>query len=226
SLVPRVRGERTGLELVDRLLSDPRASRWQGDGDNPVDWPAVLPHDREIAALHLLPHLLCRTHGSHVRLAEVQAVALAGGPAGEAVALLVAYFLLHREWWRRDDGVRPLLDLAARGELPAVETGRQLGLLLRRTWHQPAALREALETAAAGGAHAEVWRMLTGFLPVYLPGPGERAHTGHTQMLAFAVKAAGWAEAEGTLPCVAQIAARKATSGFVREARRLHARLT
>ncbi|MGW0482121.1 hypothetical protein [Nonomuraea sp. NPDC003214] len=225
SLVPRIRGEATGLELVDRLLSDPRASRWQADGDDPVDWPAVLPHDREVAALHLLPRLLCRTHGSHVRLAEVQAVASAGGPAGEAVALLVAYFLLHREWWRRDDGVRPLLELAARGELPAEETGRQLGLLLRRTWHQPAAMREALETAARRGAHAEVWRVLTGFLPVYLPGPGERAHSGHTQMLTFAVRAAGWARAEGELPCVARIAARKATSGFVREARRLHALL-
>ncbi|MEV4219383.1 hypothetical protein [Nonomuraea sp. NPDC049725] len=225
SLVPRIRGEATGLELVDRLLSDPRASRWQADGDDPVDWPAVLPHDREVAALHLLPRLLCRTHGSHVRLAEVQAVASAGGPAGEAVALLVAYFLLHREWWRRDDGVRPLLELAARGELPAEETGRQLGLLLRRTWHQPAAMREALETAARRGAHAEVWRVLTGFLPVYLPGPGERAHSGHTQMLTFAVRAAGWARAGGELPCVARIAARKATSGFVREARRLHALL-
>ncbi|WP_219517600.1 hypothetical protein [Nonomuraea ceibae] len=225
SLVPRIRGEATGLELVDRLLSDPRASRWQADGDDPVDWPAVLPHDREVAALHLLPRLLCRTHGSHVRLAEVQAVASGGGPPGEAVALLVAYFLLHREWWRRDDGVRPLLELAARGELPAEETGRQLGLLLRRTWHQPAAMREALETAARRGAHAEVWRVLTGFLPVYLPGSGERAHSGHTQMLTFAVRAAGWARAGGELPCVARIAARKATSGFVREARRLHALL-
>ncbi|WP_336205037.1 hypothetical protein [Nonomuraea sp. LPB2021202275-12-8] len=224
SLIPGIRIEPTGLELVDRLLSDPRPSRWQGDGDDPGGWPAMMPHDREAVASHYLPHLLCRWHGSHVRIAHVEALSLADGPAGEGVALLVAHFLLHREW-RPDDGVPLLLGLAARGDLPAAEVGRQLALLLRRTWFKPVTMRETLETAAVRGGHEHVWRILTGFLPVYLPGPGERAHTAHTQALAFACRIARWSGARGALPCVAEIAGRDGTSGFVREARRLHALL-
>ncbi|WP_283135726.1 hypothetical protein [Rhizohabitans arisaemae] len=66
---------------------------------------------------------------------------------------------------------------------------------------------------------------MTGLLPVYLPGPGERPHSSHTQALTFAGDAARWAGAHGTLPVVAEIAARKGTSGFVRTARRLHEQL-
>ncbi|MEU8249317.1 DUF6493 family protein [Nonomuraea sp. NPDC048916] len=226
SLVPRIRAEPTGLELVDRLLSDPRASRWQADGDDPAFWPATMPSDREVVALHYLPHLLCRRHGSHVRLSEVEAVALTDGPVGEGVALLVAHCLLHGEWRGRESGVKVLLDLTARDDLPAAEIGRQLGLLLRRTWFKPAAVRRALEFAAAGGARDQVWRIMTGFLPVHLPGPGERAHAGHTRMLAFALQLARSAGAKGALPCVAELAAREGATGLVREARRLHAHLS
>ncbi len=68
--------------------------------------------------------------------------------------------------------------------------------------------------------------MVAGFLAVYLPGPGEHPRTAHTQALGFAVRAAAWAGARGELPCVAEIARRRGSSGFVREARRLHARLS
>ncbi|MGP4098478.1 hypothetical protein [Nonomuraea sp. KM90] len=85
---------------------------------------------------------------------------------------------------------------------------------------------ETLESAAALGAHREVWRVMTGFLAVFLPGPGERPHTRHTQGLVFALRAARWAEARGVPACVAEVAERRASNNFVREARRLHTYLT
>lgn len=104
--------------------------------------------------------------------------------------------------------------------------GRQLALLVRRTDLKPGPVFETLESAAALGAQREVWRVMTGFLSVYLPGPGERTHTRHTQGLVFALRAARWAEARGAVACVAEIAKRRASNNFVREARRLHTYLT
>lgn len=225
SLIPGIRAEPTGLELVDHLLSDPRPSRWQADGDDPGGWSAMLPHDREAMAAHFLPHLLCREHGSHVELAHVQTLMATDGQPGEAIALLVAYFLLNRKGNRASCGVSPLLDLAAKGDLPAVEVGRQLALLLRRTWLKPVSLRESMELAAERGGH-HLWQVMTGLLPAYLPGPGERAHAAHTQALALAARIAARTGARGVLPCVAEIAGRASDSGLVREARRLHASLT
>jgi hypothetical protein len=224
SLVPGIRAEPTGLELVDHLLSDPRPSRWQADGDDPGGWSAMMPHDREAMAAHFLPYLFCREHGSHLELAHIRTLTVTDGRPGEAVALLVAYFLLNRKGNRASSGVSLLLDLAARGDLPAVEVGRQLALLLRRTWLKPVSLRESMELAAdQGGPH--LWQVMTGLLPAYLPGPGERAHAAHTQALALAARIAARTGARGALPCVAEIAGRAGDSGLVREARRLHASL-
>ncbi|MFI7446701.1 hypothetical protein ACIBQX_04310 [Nonomuraea sp. NPDC049714] len=225
SLVPGIRAEPTGLELVDHLLSAPRPSRWQADGDDPRGWPAMLPHDREAVAVHYLPYLFCREHGSHIELTHVQILSVTDGPPGEAIALLAAYFLLNRKWNRAPAGVSLLLDLAARGDLPTVEVGRQLALLLRRTWLKAAALRESMELAADRGGHDHVWQIMTGLLPAYLPGPGERAHAGHTQVLALAARIAHRTGAGGELPCVAEIAGRGGESGFVRAARHLRAAL-
>lgn len=49
---------------------------------------------------------------------------------------------------------------------------------------------------------------------------------GHTTLLGFAARAAQWARARGELPCVAAVAARKGTSGFLRAARHLREQLT
>ncbi|GAA2808606.1 hypothetical protein GCM10020219_095550 [Nonomuraea dietziae] len=114
----------------------------------------------------------------------------------------------------------------ARGSLPAVECGRQLGLVLRRTEVKLGRVLESLEDCARQGAHREIWQLVAGMLPVLLPGTDERAHAGHTQVLGFAVRAAGWAKASGPIPAVAEVAARTGSSGFVRTARRLHELLT
>ena len=212
------------------LLSDPSPHRWDGHGVYMPWWPAVLPSDREVVALHCLPFLLYHWNSPGVEPDMLQALARADGAAGEGVALLLAYFLAERDSplgrTQPNEGVRVLVAMAERGDLPAAEVGRQLALLLRRAWFKVGAVVESLESAARHGAHLEVWEVVAGFLVVYLPGPGERPNTAHTQALGFAVRAASWAGARGELACVAEIARRKGSSGFVREARRLHTRLT
>lgn len=190
-------------------------------------WPYLMPSHREVVAAHLVPHLTERWQRARAEPAQAWALALGGGPMGEAVALVQAYFAADRAWCADPrERARPLVELAARGELDAEQVGRQLALLVRRTDLKPGPVFETLESAAAFGAQGEVWRVMTGFLPVYLPGPGERTHTRHTQGLVFALRAARWAEARGAVACVAEIAKRRASNNFVREARRLHTSLT
>nr|WP_055502869.1 DUF6493 family protein [Nonomuraea pusilla] len=225
--VPAIGAEPTGLGLVDALFSDPGPRRWDEHGCCASMWPGLLPSDRETVALHLVPHLGDQWGSGNVTPDDAQALLRCEGPAGDGVALVLASFLGRRAWdGDLAPGTKLLLDLAARGGLPAERVGAQLAAQLRRSWQKLGPVLASLEGAALNGAHREVWEVLTGFLPGYLPGPGERPHSGHTQALAFALRAARWAGARGTLPCVSEPAARKASSNYVREARRLHAYLS
>ncbi|MEU6716671.1 DUF6493 family protein [Nonomuraea sp. NPDC046802] len=221
--MPRIRAAATGLPLVDGLFTDPDPSGWDGaDGFIPW-WPYVLPSDREVVAQHLLPHLLDRWDRPAFQPSHAHALAPASGPAGEAMALVQAHVIAGpSEPGPSDERSGLVVDLAARGELNAEEVGRQLGLLVRRASAKPGLVFRTLENAAVQGAQREVWRIMTGFLPVFLPGEAERPHARHTQGLAFALRAARWAEARGPLPCVAEVAGRRASNNLVREARRLH----
>ncbi|WP_155353056.1 DUF6493 family protein [Acrocarpospora macrocephala] len=225
-LHPRIRLEPTGMALVDTLLADPPSSRWEEHGGYMPDWRLMLPSDREAVAMHLLPHLLNawdRPGYFHRYVAELFHQ---DGPVGEGLALLIAALLAERGGFQSlERGQELLLRAAADGCLPAVECGRQFGLVIRRGSAKLGDVTTSLEDCARKGAHREVWEIMTGLLPVYLPEPGERAHASHTQALVFAAEAARWADASGTLPVVAEIAARKGTSGFVRAARHLHQQL-
>ncbi|MGV9774135.1 DUF7824 domain-containing protein [Streptosporangium sp. NPDC003464] len=225
-LHPRIRIEPTGLALIDALLSDPRPWTGGGDGVYMESWRLTLPSDREAVAMHLLPHLL-NTWGRPGYFHEyVAALFSQDGPVGEAMALLIAVQLTERDMFASEErGRRLLLGAAAAGCLPAVECGRQLGLSLRRDVTKLSHVRAALQECAEQGAHRQVWEIMTGLLPVYLPGPDERPHSGHTQALSFAIDAARWAGARGPAPAVAEAAARKGASGFVRTARALHEQL-
>ncbi|SEH00097.1 hypothetical protein SAMN05444920_11576 [Nonomuraea solani] len=226
-LVPRMRATPTGLPLVDELLSGPTAHRLEDHDACMSWWPYVMPSHREAVALHLVPHLLLRWRRPQVEPAQAQALALAGGPPGEGVALVQAYFVADRAWSRwPEERARPVVGMVARGDLDAEQLGRQLALLVRRTALKTGPVFETLESAAKLGAHREVWRIMMGFLAAYLPGPGEQVLSRHTQCLGFALRAAQWAGARGPVPCVAEIARRRASNNFVREARRLHTYLT
>ncbi|SDK61024.1 DUF6493 family protein [Nonomuraea jiangxiensis] len=154
---------------------------------------------------------------------DLKRLAFADGPGGPGLALLLAHHLLDGP---DGDGVRPLLHLAASGGLPGTELGRQLAVLLKRGEDRPSVAIAALSEAARLGAHREVWQVVTGLLPAYLPGPGEKATGVHTRLMRFAVEAAEWADARGELAVVAELAGRSRTTELVRQARRLHAILT
>ncbi|MFC4008640.1 DUF6493 family protein [Nonomuraea purpurea] len=221
--MPRIHAASTGLPLVDGLFTDPDPSGWDGADAFIPWWPHVLPSDREVVAQHLLPHLLDRWDRPAFQPSHAHALARASGPAGEAMALVQAHVIAGPSGpGPSDERSGLVVDLAARGEPNAEEVGRQLGLLVRRASAKPGLVFRTLENAALQGAQREVWRIMTGFLPVFLPGEAERPHARHTQGLAFALRAARWAEARGPLPCVAEVAGRRASNNLVREARRLH----
>ncbi|WP_103958090.1 DUF6493 family protein [Nonomuraea solani] len=173
----------------------------------------VFAGNRELAAARWAP-----AHGPSWR--DLQLLTLAHGPGGPGVALVLAYALVE------GDGVRPLLFVAAAGDLPGAELGRRLAALLRDGRGGAGPAVTALRAAAEQGAHREVWQVLTGLLPAYLPGPGERATSAHTRVVGLAAEIAEWADARGELPVVAELADRPGTSELVRQARRLHARLS
>lgn len=186
-----------------------------------------MPSHREVVAAHLVPYLLERWRPDRVEPRLAQALVSGGGVAGEAVALVQAYFVADRSWSGDPrERARAVVGMAARGDLDGEQVGRQLALLVRRAGLRTGPVFETLEGAAGLGAHREVWGIMTGFLTAYLPGPGERSHTRHTQALTFALRAARWAGARGVVGCVAEIARRRASNNFVREARRLHTYLT
>ncbi|WP_344890587.1 DUF6493 family protein [Nonomuraea antimicrobica] len=218
-----VGGLLVGGLLDGGLLDGAVEPRLTGHGGYLRWWPYLMPSHREAVAAQLVPYLFERWQRPRAEPSQALALAAAEGPAGEAVALVLAYFAADRAWSAAPERrARPLVDMAARGHLDAERVGRQLALLVRRTDLKPGPVFETLESAAALGAHREVWRVVAGFLPVFLPGPGERSHTRHTQSLVFALRAARWARARGALACVAEIAKRRASNNFVREARRLH----
>ncbi|MBB5132471.1 hypothetical protein HNP84_002187 [Thermocatellispora tengchongensis] len=217
---PEANAAPTGLPLVDLVLGKVRHHDVQGT--HLAWWPATLPSHREVAAAHLLPYLL-PSYWSPVLGDEVTRLVRAEGPVGSALALLLARMLADP---RRPEEVEPVLELAARGELPAAELGRQLALLLRVGRVRMGELVTGLDTLAREGGHAQAWQATAAALPLLLPATGKRPRHGLAGLLALATTLATWCGARGEIPEVRDTAARAGSSDLVREARRLHALLT
>ncbi|WP_113704347.1 DUF6493 family protein [Nonomuraea lactucae] len=175
----RVQLEPTGLDLVDALLSDLADSR---HGESMAYWRLVLPSDRDVVAAHMVPHLLNTWERPSAFPEFVAGLFPQDGPAGDGLAALLGVLLAERTWQHSPErGQELLLRAAAAGSLPAAECGRQLGLALRTSEFKLSHVRASLEECARQGAHREVWKIMTGLLAAYLPGQGERTHSGHTQ---------------------------------------------
>ncbi|MEU7893198.1 hypothetical protein AB0B45_10040 [Nonomuraea sp. NPDC049152] len=184
---------------------------------------AVLAGHRELAAARSAYTLKSHWPLNKPSLEDLDLLVSADGPAGPGLALVLAHYLMEGP----DGGaVPPLLRLAATGGLPGEELGRQLADLLRRSGSSPADAVAALRAAAERGAHREVWQVMTGLLPACMPGAGERATSAHTRLMTFAAEVAEWADARGELAVVAEVSGRARGSELVRQARRLHDRLT
>ncbi|MFC4530493.1 hypothetical protein [Sphaerisporangium dianthi] len=184
---------------------------------------AVLAGHRELAAARSAYALKSFWPLEKPKAEDLQLLATAEGPGGPGLALVLAHFLLAGP---SGGAVGPFLRLAATGGLPGEETGVQLGDLLKRGGDSPSAVIAALKAAAEQGAHRQVWQVMAGLLPACLPGPGERATSAHTRLMTFAADVAEWADARGAVAVVAETAGRRRVTELVRQARRLHHRLT
>nr|WP_260408009.1 DUF6493 family protein [Planomonospora venezuelensis] len=186
-------------------------------------WPGVMPSHREVVAAHLVPIRFWkgRDAGSvHRRLTDL---AVLQGPAGQAVALLLAERLAAGP---AVHPLRALQHLAAGGALPAAALGAELGQRVRRGWAAIENVRAVLEDAVRQGAHREAWAVTAALLPAVLPAPGVRPRKVLLDFLTFARKVAGWAGASGEIPEVAAVAARRGGNRLFQECRSLHALLT
>ncbi|MFC4051864.1 DUF6493 family protein [Actinomadura syzygii] len=185
-------------------------------------WPSVLPSHREIAAAHLVPELAGGEDEDWGQGSVLLDLAEADGPAGAATGTLLACGLANRHERGRADATEALLALAARGALPAAETGTALGRLtaLGRVT-LPRAVK-ALTAAADAGAETGVWTVLAAALPDVLPAPGERAASGVPDLLALATRTAESTGARGAIAEVAEVAGRGGSSRLVKESARLH----
>ncbi|MCB5167516.1 DUF6493 family protein [Streptomyces bambusae] len=194
-----------------------RCWHWVG-GRRP--YHMVLPEDRETQALWLLPDLTAgATLGERRAGAVLSALAELGGPAGPVLHLAVATGLGARHAEDRLAAVDALLVLAARGELDAVRLGRDLAELLELGTVKPNRLADAARTAAATGAFATTWAVLSTALPAVLTAGPPR---GAGDVLAVAADCAERCAAAGPMPDgLAAAAARKGTSQLVTQARRL-----
>ncbi|MER7209437.1 DUF6493 family protein [Streptosporangium sp. NPDC000239] len=213
----------TGHRLIDEVLLR-QPFDWTVDeyGDTLQAWPAMLPSHREVVAVNLLPFLLRGRWGTWGTPTEITGLEIAQGPMGESTAVILAYLLVGGV-----PGVIPLvLSMAARGELPAEAIGRQLALVLRRTWLETRSAIAALTGLADAGGHQEVWNILCALLPGMLPGEGQRITVTHAELVAFATDVARWTGASGEIPVVAGFARSRRRIRFVHECKRLHSQLT
>jgi len=222
-LVPVTKAAPTGLPLVDMML---RVAGHAGETNHLDLWPSMLPSHREVAAAHLLPYLSKPYHGE-AALRRLWNLARAEGPAGPAFAGMFARALGARRPAGTvnappPEGVKLLLEVAARDELPEAEIGRALADLLGGGVVRMVDVVAALDAAARHGAAGHVWRIAAAALPGLLPAPGERPRNGLARFVAAAHAAAEWSGARGVLPEVRDMAARRGGSDLLREVRKLH----
>ncbi|MQS15170.1 hypothetical protein F7Q99_23610 [Streptomyces kaniharaensis] len=183
-------------------------------------WVAMLPWRREELSAHWLDLFAAaadRDERGAGRLLPV--LAEAGGPAGLALHLVVAYGLGARHTEDRTAAVDAFLVLAARGDLDGALLGRELGALVDCGAVKPTRLAAALSLAAGTGAYGTVWSVLAAALPALLAG--DRITRGLGDLVAIAADCARRTGARGPIEEVTATAAAAGSGRVVKEARAL-----
>jgi hypothetical protein len=187
---------------------------------------SVLPEDRELLAVRLAHDTIAAAvRDQRGGAAVLPLLAEAGGPAGPATHLCVAYGLGSRHPEDRVAAVDALLVLAARGQLDAGRLGADLGELVPLGAVLPTRLADSLRTAASTGAYATVREVLRHALPALL-ADGAGPARGLGDLLAVAAECVERTGLTGALPCLDRVADRSGTSRLVQEARRLRTALS
>ncbi|MFF2616968.1 DUF6493 family protein [Kitasatospora sp. NPDC058046] len=184
-------------------------------------WFAMLPwHREELAARWLDPFAGGADQDERGAARYLPLLAEAGGPAGLALHLALAYGLGSRHAEDRTAAVDALLVLAARGELDGALLGRELGALVACGTVMAGRLGAALTTAAETGARATVWSVLGAALPVLL-GEADQSARGLGDLIALATDCARRTGARGPVAEVTAAAERGGSGRVVKEARAL-----
>ncbi|MEU2078881.1 DUF6493 family protein [Streptomyces sp. NPDC013489] len=227
--------DRTVVEIDDRPVvrkEFPAPFRWLGGElaatprrcyhwlDTRAHWGAALPVDREFVAACVLSSLASGADADQRGVTEpLTALAEAGGPAGRAVHLAVAFGLGSQDADDRLRAVDALLVLASRGDLDARRLGTELAWLVLEGSVKPNRLADALRTTAATGAYGTVWAVLEPILPELL-GAEKPVH-GLGEVLAVAADCVERCGARGEVIGLDAMASARSASQFVVQAKRL-----
>ncbi|WP_395359534.1 DUF6493 family protein [Streptomyces sp. YH02] len=214
----------------------PAAFRWLGGElqatprrcyhwlDTRAHWATALPVDREFVAACVLSSLASGADGDQRGMTEpLTALAEAGGPAGRAVHLALAFGLGCQDADDRLRAVDALLVLASRGDLDARRLGTELAWLVVEGSVKPNRLADALRTTAATGAYGTVWAVLEPVLPELLDA--EKPMRGLGEVLAVAADCVERCGAAGEVAGLDAMASARSASQFVVQAKRLSAAL-
>lgn len=190
-------------------------------------WPGVLPEDRETLAAWMMSDVAaCADQDRRGGAWWLPSLAAAGGPAGPAVHLAVAYGLGARHPGDRLAAVDALLTLAARRHLGTRELGETMASLVISGTVRLNRLGDSARTAAATGAYRTVWSTLDAALPALLMRGSARPGLG--EFLSVAAECAEHGGATGRsagMPALTAVAARGGTSRLMTQAARLLAAL-
>ncbi|GAA2808688.1 DUF6493 family protein [Saccharopolyspora taberi] len=180
-------------------------------------WPSVLPAHRDVIAAELVPAL----EGDGKRMGPLLPLLAEGyGPIGDGMNTALALGLGMAEADDRAHAVDALITLAGRGEFDGPGLGEAVGHLVSRDELVLSRVVAALGDAARSGV--PVWSAVSAALSALLPHDGERPRSGLADLIALGVDTC---EVGEPVPGLAEVAGRKGSSRFVKEARRLHARL-
>ncbi|MFJ9444073.1 DUF6493 family protein [Kitasatospora sp. NPDC101235] len=183
-------------------------------------WFAMLPwHREELAARWLDPFAECADRDERGAARHLPLLAEAGGPAGLALHLALAYGLGARHTEDRTAAVDALLVLAARGDLDGALLGRELGALVACGTVMAGRLGAALTLAAETGARGTVWSVLGPALPGLLGA--DLSTRGLGDLIALATDCARRTGARGPVAEVTAVAERGGSGRVVKEARAL-----
>jgi hypothetical protein len=184
---------------------------------------AVLPEHRELVAAYLMDTFADAADYDNGPWAILPVLAEAGGPAGQALHLALAYGLGARSRQSRTAAVDALLVLAARGDLDAAMLGRDLAEIVRLDGVKPNRLAESVREVSRTGAYGTVWSVLSAALPGLL-GPADmsgKPRPGLADILAVGAECALRSGARGVIPEVSAVADRPGSTRLVKEARLL-----
>ncbi|QIQ05942.1 DUF6493 family protein [Streptomyces liangshanensis] len=211
----------------------PPAFQWLGRASAPsrtchhwstgvTHWPGVLPEDRETLAAWLLPGMAAGVEGDkRAGTWWLPVVAEAGGPAGPAVRLGIAYGLAARHPRDRLSAVDALLVLAARGQLDGPQLGLDMAMLAISGTVKLNRVADSARTAAATGAYRTVWSVLGAALSGLLTDTSRPGLGDLLSVAAECVESGAVIGEDPVTPALAAVAERGGSSRLTAQAARL-----